>query len=1037
MEIFSAVDDPKVRRAVERTLTIWEERNVYSEEFIAQLRTHLQEKEPEEPAVSTPVATPTTTTATPKVSAAQKSKIVAEFVPQGFIQKLQKHRSSVDEVDLREKQLAAMRVDVCSSEALKKLKDKAGGKKFAKDFEEGSAKLQEFVSILEGQVKKGPVLLEALQNADVFYEMQYKEVKIVTKAYETFANRVSHLKRKLDALKAGLPSLDDSPVPSPCADAPSPTGSESPFRGLASADLELDAAAMADQYPEPLISLGDVPSPLSSPGGSPKPAVEVGQSDNREVEDMEMSDGEEAEGGGIIAVEEPVETPTVPVVSNPAPAPAVTQPAVANEAASVKQATPSPETAAAATAVAPSATPAVPANLASVDLGKISSILSSIMKNTGGARPSTDSPVAPTTTPAPPLQSSAPPPQSPASLASILSKVDTSTILSALSKTQGQAGGLQGFSSILNAEGMKTRQNPPASTERPNVSFPAPSKDTILTAIKKTSSLTPSLIGKQETVPSSFMPKRASSDKQATPAPEKTGMQEPAAPSKLDSRLLNFFQGREGLHAFGLDLSSDPLGQRGQGSAPTAPSGQVAVSNSPALGQENLEGTPVRDESGGTPTQDEATDASMNVLAMFQGGAPKTPVSNPASTASSSHPAPAYDNEFWRNSNVPSSSYTTPNGRQFHQVDYNGMGKVGGPPNSATALDQYKAPVPNTVPGAGLPPDSQMGPVESRLDPNMAEGSWYDQQYMDQHGDSNVASTSLNYEKDRRDAERHHQSTSLPLTNFFTAPLPPIPQLPPPPKDLLAGPSSSRLDREPLAEPPKISSRPEEYNDPPPFEPVREDLLLPYPEHEEEMGHPDEPPYPYPHPHHRPLGPELDPRHPLHYPRSPPHHLPRRALSPPPGPMGDYYDSHSPPPRPVRPGYYDDRSPSPPPFEDPYYDRYYDREARSPSPPPYPYRRPLSPHSLPPDYDPYDLPPPQHRHPPHPFHPCPPRPMHPVDPMPQRPLGPRRPMPPRPPHHPHDPYRMPMKRPGPPFGGHPRVGGPFYPPKRPFLPPRY
>ena len=38
------------------------------------------------------------------------------------MQKLQKHSSSVDEVDLREKQLAAMRVDVCSSEALKKLK---------------------------------------------------------------------------------------------------------------------------------------------------------------------------------------------------------------------------------------------------------------------------------------------------------------------------------------------------------------------------------------------------------------------------------------------------------------------------------------------------------------------------------------------------------------------------------------------------------------------------------------------------------------------------------------------------------------------------------------------------------------------------------------------------------------------------------------------------------------------------------------------------------------------------------------------------
>ena len=59
------------------------------------------------------------------------------------------------------------------------LLDKAGGKKFSKDFEEGSAKLQDFVSFLDKQVKTGPPLLEALGNADIFYEMQYKEVKIV------------------------------------------------------------------------------------------------------------------------------------------------------------------------------------------------------------------------------------------------------------------------------------------------------------------------------------------------------------------------------------------------------------------------------------------------------------------------------------------------------------------------------------------------------------------------------------------------------------------------------------------------------------------------------------------------------------------------------------------------------------------------------------------------------------------------------------------------------------------------------------------
>lgn len=57
--------------------------------------------------------------------------------------------------------------------------DKAGGNKFAKDFEDGSLKLQEFVSFLEKELKAGPPLLEALGNADIFYEMQYKEVKIV------------------------------------------------------------------------------------------------------------------------------------------------------------------------------------------------------------------------------------------------------------------------------------------------------------------------------------------------------------------------------------------------------------------------------------------------------------------------------------------------------------------------------------------------------------------------------------------------------------------------------------------------------------------------------------------------------------------------------------------------------------------------------------------------------------------------------------------------------------------------------------------
>ena len=42
--------------------------------------------------------------------------------PAALVERLSTYKSSVEEVELREKQLAAMRVDVCSSAALRKLK---------------------------------------------------------------------------------------------------------------------------------------------------------------------------------------------------------------------------------------------------------------------------------------------------------------------------------------------------------------------------------------------------------------------------------------------------------------------------------------------------------------------------------------------------------------------------------------------------------------------------------------------------------------------------------------------------------------------------------------------------------------------------------------------------------------------------------------------------------------------------------------------------------------------------------------------------
>lgn len=52
--------------------------------------------------------------------------------------------------------------------------------------------MQEFVTFLEGQMKAGPPLLEALGNADIFYEMQYKEVKIVANVSPQLYTRFVH-----------------------------------------------------------------------------------------------------------------------------------------------------------------------------------------------------------------------------------------------------------------------------------------------------------------------------------------------------------------------------------------------------------------------------------------------------------------------------------------------------------------------------------------------------------------------------------------------------------------------------------------------------------------------------------------------------------------------------------------------------------------------------------------------------------------------------------------------------------------------------
>uniref|UniRef100_A0A803TRB3 Regulation of nuclear pre-mRNA domain containing 2 n=1 Tax=Anolis carolinensis TaxID=28377 RepID=A0A803TRB3_ANOCA len=585
------VKDPSISKSIERIFKIWEDRNVYPEETIVLLKEAL-------------------TSTNPK--AALKSKIVAEFRPQSLVDELLFHKRSEDQIELKEKQLATMRVDVCSTETLKCLKDKTGGKKFSKEFEEASAKLEEFVNSLDKQVKNGPSLTEVLENAGIFYEAQYKEVKVVANAYKTFANRVNNLKKKLDQLKATLPDPEESPVPSPSMDAPSPTGSESPFPGM-----------------------GD--EALSPPA-----------TDNRDVEDMELSDVEE--DAPKIIVEERKEKPAV---STPVPAKVLKPPVTL----------PTPKPTNPATPLPPSPALALP-NLANVDLAKISSILSSltsVMKNTGvspASRPSPGTSASPTT-----LASGVKAPASGAlpttptnPLANIFSKVEItpeSILSNALVKQLGLSSFLQsvaGNTSQPSEAASQSTSSSPANTTAPagkgrSISSNAPSfmpqafgyspnssssAEVSSTSVNKIPSghgaalSTPSFKPPSNSI--GFAGSQVSSPalrpvepptNQSSEISETKAESEPTSPS-LEMKIHNFLKGNPGFS--GLNLNIPILSSLGSSVPPESHSSSTDFNRGgpTSTSMDSIDGTPVRDERSGTPTQDEMMDkpSSSNVDTM-------------------------------------------------------------------------------------------------------------------------------------------------------------------------------------------------------------------------------------------------------------------------------------------------------------------------------------------------------------------------------------------------------------------------------------
>lgn len=465
-------------------------------------------------------------------------------------------------------------------------------------------------------------------------------------------------------------------------------------------------------------------------------------------------------------------------------------------------------------------------------------------------------------------------------------------------------------------------------------------------------------------------------------------------PESLESKIHNFLQGNSAFNAFDLGFHT--------------PSGQGRDVLSPVTGADNQDGTPVRDEGGGTPTQDEIMDKPA--AAPFASSTNQTSVGETSATI--------YQNSSQQNNPLSQSqlqSGVTPNGQLNQRYLY---GKHGMPEQGVAAsvarFQQVSAPTGGPAPGDGAPGGARSSHAADHFQTGgrgWYGGDVYPEGNSQQLGGYHVTSTggadenkaAGHYPYQAEQTQQHQEQGATTSFGFFRGTLPPVPNLPPPPQDFEKPPpmtGGAMMPQEQHLRPKTDEALGtgmdsvirgmvvHDHQHKSMFHPEDAAYDADHTRPEELRPHPDEPHYQEDPEHYQDEHSYHDehffPDDAYHLPGSPPQHFPRgrgRLPTPLPGP------------------------------EDPYFAP--DNQWRGPRPPRFPPRRPpphlemRHPRLRPPHRLPY---------PPHP---------------PPHPRGP-----PRPPFpHFHGPeMRMRVKRPDPRGMGLP---GPMFGPKRPFLPPRY
>ncbi|XP_050711484.1 regulation of nuclear pre-mRNA domain-containing protein 2-like isoform X3 [Eriocheir sinensis] len=313
------VREEKIRPKIIRIFNIWEERGVYDAKFVSEL-TEIVEN----------VGT---------VNASENEVVLSSFQPvqlvEGIRGVLALNKSTESMLtDLKNQEFSLGDEEI--NQLRQTVKERGTSRERMEEFEEALIALECYLAAVQKEVEERTQLVTLLEQAEIFYETQRGEAKLVANAYKNFGNRVKSLHSKLLEKAKTLP--EGSPIPSPSVDAPSPENSDeedlslpdsgssesrelyrSSSRDRSGAEWEYSHLVREREYSHTSSTTYDVPTPVPPPKElKPMSAAELLDTFGRAYQSSSKSVVGTAISSGATASEyKAPKTPTTPNSSIP------------------------------------------------------------------------------------------------------------------------------------------------------------------------------------------------------------------------------------------------------------------------------------------------------------------------------------------------------------------------------------------------------------------------------------------------------------------------------------------------------------------------------------------------------------------------------------------------------------------------------------------------------------------------------------------------------------------------------------------------